>query len=95
MSHELNEDSEMSADELLDWQCWKWAIDAESLYPPDESEGVEYAVFVYSAGCFEDVRDKGFDPVTRTERHIEQRRSEGLDLEDIDWTWWEAWNGEE
>lgn len=44
---------------------------------------------------FDDLQARGFDPVTRAERHIDEARNEGLDLPDIDWEWWEITHAQE
>lgn len=38
---------------------------------------------------FSDMENHGFDPKARAQRSIERSREEGLDIPDIDWTWWE------
>lgn len=44
---ELEEDSEITSDELVDKLCWMWAKDGERFYPPDET----------AKGCIEDWKE--------------------------------------
>ena len=39
---------------------------------------------------FEDLKARGFDPVGRTEKRLEQVRDRGLNIQDIDCEWWKA-----
>lgn len=53
-------------------------------------EGYHSRAYTEAVGRFDDLQRRGFDPVERTERHITDARTQGLDLPDIDWTWLEA-----
>lgn len=39
---------------------------------------------------FHDLEARGFDPKARAEREIARAREDGLDLQDIDWEWWDS-----
>jgi len=53
-------------------------------------EGYHSRAYTEAVERFDDLETRGFDPVERTERHIDDARSRGLDLSEIDWTWLEA-----
>jgi hypothetical protein len=41
---------------------------------------------------FYQLEQRGFDPRSRAQREIERSREDGVDLPDIDWTWYEESN---
>jgi hypothetical protein len=53
-------------------------------------EGYHIRAYVGAVDRFEALEARGFDPVARAERHIEDAQERELDLPDIDWSWWEA-----
>lgn len=38
---------------------------------------------------FKALEQRGFDPKARAQREIERSRKEGVELDDIDWTWYD------
>lgn len=58
-------------------------------------EGYHSRAYTEAVERFEDLKARGFDPVERTERHLEEARNRGLDLPDIDWEWWETTQDQE
>lgn len=51
-------------------------------------EGQHGRAWMTATMFFDDAYRWGFDPVMRTERHIEEAREDGLDdLPDVDWEW--------
>lgn len=109
---DVDEDTTVDADGMLDWLCWAWAMDGERFYPPDETasectdalmeerdsddrqsiyeqEFAEHCrAYTEAVEKFNDLQCRGFDPIARAERHIEEARANGLEgLPDIDWEW--------
>lgn len=96
---------EDSADDFLTWYCWERAFTAEHNYPPEEvaekiqeepidepREKTEVRVtqqFIDASEFFRQAESSGIDPVGRAEEYVSKRQSEGHDLANIDWTWYE------
>lgn len=110
--NELQEDTELTTDGLLDWLCWIWAGDGERFYPPDETarecmeeiygemeewphekygieKGQHSRAYNTAVGRYHDLEQRGFDPRGRAEREIRRARANGLDLPELDWTWYD------
>jgi len=66
----------------------------ENIEPADEVEGIAFEegyhvrAYIEVVQRFEDLETRGFDPEERAKRHIRESRQRGLDLSDIDWSWW-------
>ena len=73
-AHECIENIEKADDETA--QAWE--------------EGYHSRAYTEAVERFENLKARGFDPVERTEKHLEQACDRGLDLQDIDWEWWKA-----
>lgn len=67
-------------------------IDTQGL-EDDFQKGAEYGQHVRAFSTaqerFRDLERHGFNPRERAEREIERAREDGLELEDIDWGWYD------